>query len=420
LEDFKVDASVIEVKYAMDTFYFLVMGAFVMLMACGFSMLEAGLVRSKNTAEILTKNIVLYAVACTMYLLCGYAFMYPGEGVNLLWPGLPSILGGVDNTAADVIASEGDIYYSGLSDFFFQAVFVAAAMSVVSGAVAERMKLWSFLAFAVVMTGFIYPIEGYWKWGGGYLNEAGFLDFAGSGVVHMTGAVAALAGVILLGARKGKYASDGAVNPIPGANLPLATLGTFLLWFGWFGFNGGSELVMSNVAEANAVAMIFVNTNAAAAGGCIAALITARLLFGKADLTMVLNGALAGLVSITAEPLTPTPLLATIIGGIGGIIVVLSIVGLDKFKLDDPVGAISVHGTAGIWGLLAVCLSNSDATLYAQLLGIAMIFAWVFTTSFIVWSVIKAVAGIRVSEEEEMEGVDKSECGLDAYPEFTK
>lgn len=415
-----MDASVIEVKYAMDTFYFLVMGAFVMLMACGFSMLEAGLVRSKNTAEILTKNIVLYAVACTMYLLCGYAFMYPGEGVNLLWPGLPSILGGVDNTAADVIASEGDIYYSGLSDFFFQAVFVAAAMSVVSGAVAERMKLWSFLAFAVVMTGFIYPIEGYWKWGGGYLNEAGFLDFAGSGVVHMTGAVAALAGVILLGARKGKYASDGAVNPIPGANLPLATLGTFLLWFGWFGFNGGSELVMSNVAEANAVAMIFVNTNAAAAGGCIAALITARLLFGKADLTMVLNGALAGLVSITAEPLTPTPLLATIIGGIGGIIVVLSIVGLDKFKLDDPVGAISVHGTAGIWGLLAVCLSNSDATLYAQLLGIAMIFAWVFITSLIVWSVIKAVAGIRVSEEEEMEGVDKSECGLDAYPEFTK
>ena len=415
-----MDASVIEVKYAMDTFYFLVMGAFVMLMACGFSMLEAGLVRSKNTAEILTKNIVLYAVACTMYLLCGYAFMYPGEGVNLLWPGLPSILGGVDNTAADVIASEGDIYYSGLSDFFFQAVFVAAAMSVVSGAVAERMKLWSFLAFAVVMTGFIYPIEGYWKWGGGYLNEAGFLDFAGSGVVHMTGAVAALAGVILLGARKGKYASDGTVNPIPGANLPLATLGTFLLWFGWFGFNGGSELVMSNVAEANAVAMIFVNTNAAAAGGCIAALITARLLFGKADLTMVLNGALAGLVSITAEPLTPTPLLATIIGGIGGIIVVLSIVTLDKFKLDDPVGAISVHGTAGIWGLLAVCLSNSDATLYAQLLGIVMIFAWVFITSLIVWSVIKAVAGIRVSEEEEMEGVDKSECGLDAYPEFTK
>ena len=415
-----MDASVIEVKYAMDTFYFLVMGAFVMLMACGFSMLEAGLVRSKNTAEILTKNIVLYAVACTMYLLCGYAFMYPGEGVNLLWPGLPSILGGVDNTAADVIASEGDIYYSGLSDFFFQAVFVAAAMSVVSGAVAERMKLWSFLAFAVVMTGFIYPIEGYWKWGGGYLNEAGFLDFAGSGVVHMTGAVAALAGVMLLGARKGKYASDGTVNPIPGANLPLATLGTFLLWFGWFGFNGGSELVMSNVAEANAVAMIFVNTNAAAAGGCIAALITARLLFGKADLTMVLNGALAGLVSITAEPLTPTPLLANIIGGIGGVIVVLSIVGLDKFKLDDPVGAISVHGTAGIWGLLAVCLSNSDATLYAQLLGIAMIFAWVFITSFIVWSVIKALAGIRVSEEEEMEGVDKSECGLDAYPEFTK
>ena len=411
---------VIELKYALDTFYFLVMGAFVMLMACGFAMLEAGLVRGKNTAEILTKNIVLYSIACTMYLLCGYSLMYPGESVSALIPGLPSILGGSDNDAASVIASGGDIYYSGLSDFFFQAVFVAAAMSIVSGAVAERMKLWSFFAFAIVMTGFIYPIEGYWKWGGGFLDQKGFLDFAGSGVVHMAGAVAALAGVLLLGPRKGKYGPDGEINPIPGANLPLATLGTFLLWFGWFGFNGGSELVLSDVAESNAVALIFVNTNAAAAGGCILALIASQVLFGKADLTMALNGALAGLVSITAEPLTPTPLLATIIGGIGGIIVVLSISALDRAKIDDPVGAISVHGTAGIWGLLAVCLSNSDASLGSQILGIVMIFAWVFIASLIVWSILKATMGIRVSEDEELMGMDAKETGLQAYPEFNK
>ena len=411
---------VIELKYALDTFYFLVMGAFVMLMACGFAMLEAGLVRGKNTAEILTKNIVLYSIACTMYLLCGYSLMYPAESVSALIPGLPSILGGADNDAADVISSGGDIYYSGLSDFFFQAVFVAAAMSIVSGAVAERMKLWAFFAFAIVMTGFIYPIEGYWKWGGGFLDQKGFLDFAGSGVVHMAGAVVPLAGVLLLGPRKGKYGPDGEINPIPGANLPLATLGTFLLWFGWFGFNGGSELVLSDVAESNAVALIFVNTNAAAAGGCILALITSQVLFGKADLTMALNGALAGLVSITAEPLTPTPLLATIIGGIGGIIVVVSISMLDKAKIDDPVGAISVHGTAGIWGLLAVCLSNSDASIGSQILGIIMIFAWVFIASLIVWSILKATIGIRVSEEEEQMGMDAKETGLQAYPEFNK
>jgi ammonium transporter, Amt family len=415
-----MDASVIEVKYALDTFYFLVMGAFVMLMAAGFAMLEAGLVRSKNTAEILTKNIVLYAVACTMYLVCGYSLMYPAEASGLLWPGLPSILGGTDHGVEGVLASSGETYYSGLSDFFFQAVFVAAAMSVVSGAVAERMKLWAFLAFAVVMTGFIYPIEGYWKWGGGYLDSKGFLDFAGSGVVHMTGAVAALVGVLLLGARKGKYGADGRINPLPGANLPLATLGTFLLWFGWFGFNGGSELKLSDVGEANAVALVFVNTNAAAAGGCISALIIARLLFGKADLTMVLNGALAGLVAITAEPLTPTPLIATMIGAVGGLIVVISIITLDRLKIDDPVGAISVHGSAGIWGLLAVCFTNDDATLGAQLLGIGMIFGWVAITSGIVWYVLKVTVGIRVSEEEEAEGVDIGECGLEAYPEFVR
>ena len=411
---------VIELKYALDTFYFLVMGAFVMLMACGFAMLEAGLVRSKNTAEILTKNIVLYSIACTMYLLCGYSLMYPSEATSLLIPGLPSILGSGDNVAADVIASDGDVYYSGLSDFFFQAVFVAAAMSIVSGAVAERMKLWAFLAFAVVMTGFIYPIEGYWKWGGGFLDDKGFLDFAGSGVVHMAGATAALAGVLLLGARKGKYGPNGEINPIPGANLPLATLGTFLLWFGWFGFNGGSELVVSDVAEANAVALIFVNTNAAAAGGCIAALLMSQVMFGKADLTMALNGCLAGLVSITAEPLTPSPLLATFIGAIGGLVVVISITTLDKLKIDDPVGAISVHGVAGIWGLLAVCLSNTDASIGSQLLGITVIFGWVFITSLVVWSILKAVIGLRVSESDEVKGLDIIDCGMEAYPEFKK
>ena len=411
---------VLELSYALDTFYFLVMGAFVMWMAAGFAMLEAGLVRSKNTAEILTKNISLFAVACIMYMLMGYSIMYPGDAVNSWWPGFGDILGKADNAAADVIAGGEDApYYSGLSDFFFQVVFVATAMSIVSGAVAERMKLWSFLIFAVVMTGFIYPLQGYWKWGGGFLDAAGFNDFAGSGVVHLCGATAALAGVLLLGARKGKYGPNGEIHPIPGANLPLATLGTFILWLGWFGFNGGSELKVSNVEEANAVAMVFVNTNAAAAGGVVAALVAARVLFGKADLTMTLNGALAGLVAITAEPLAPSPGSATLIGALGGVLVVLSIVALDKFRIDDPVGAISVHGTVGIWGLLAVPLTNGDATFGAQLYGLVVIFAWTFIASFAVWFVLKMVMGIRVSAEEEYEGVDIGECGLEAYPEFT-
>jgi len=412
--------AITEVKYALDTFYFLVTGALVMWMAAGFTMLEAGLVRAKNTTEILTKNIGLYAIACIMYMLMGYGVMYPGDAaVNSWWPGLHGILGSDDNTAEAVLASNGDIYYSNLSDFFFQVVFVATAMSIVSGAVAERMKLWAFLVFAVFLTSFIYPMQGYWKWGGGFLDQLGFLDFAGSGVVHLTGGAAALAGVLLLGARKGKYGSNGEVNPIPGANMPLATLGTFILWLGWFGFNGGSELVISNVGEANAVALVFVNTNAAAAGGVVAALITARLMFGKADLTMALNGALAGLVAITAEPLTPTPLLATIIGAIGGILVVFSIVTMDKIKIDDPVGAISVHGVVGMWGLIAVTISNPDATLIAQLTGLVTILAWVFIASLIVWLIIKALMGIRVSEEEEYEGLDLTDCGLEAYPEFT-
>jgi Amt family ammonium transporter len=287
------------------------MGALVMWMAAGFTMLESGLVRAKNTAEILTKNVGLYAIACIMYMLCGYTIMYPGAYEGGWFQSLASIgsglLGGTDNSAADVVASGGDIYYSGLSDFFFQVVFVATAMSIVSGAVAERMKLWAFFVFAVILTGFIYPVQGFWKWGGGWLNELGFLDFAGSGVVHLCGAAAALAGVLLLGARKGKYGNKGEIFAIPGCNLPLATLGTLILWLGWFGFNGGSELKLSNVSEANSVALVFVNTNMAAAGGLIFALILARLWFGKADLTMALNGALAGLVAITAEPLTPTP-----------------------------------------------------------------------------------------------------------------
>jgi len=409
---------VVELSYALDTFYFLMSGALVMWMAAGFAMLEAGLVRAKNTTEILTKNVALFAIACVMYQLCGYNIMYPSDAVNSVWPGMSFLLG-EDHTAAEVLASKGETYYSAMADFFFQVVFVATAMSIVSGAVAERMKLWAFLAFSVVMTGFIYPIQGYWKWGAGFLDQLGFLDFAGSGVVHLCGATAALAGVILLGARKGKYGQNGEIRPIPGCNMPLATLGMFILWLGWFGFNGGSELKISDVGEANAVAMVFVNTNASAAAGVISALITAHLLFGKADLSMALNGALAGLVAITAEPLTPTPFLASIIGAIAGIIVVFSIISLDKMKLDDPVGAISVHGVVGIWGLLAVCLSNPDATLVAQLIGIVSIFGFVFVASFITWFIIKVVMGIRVSDEEEYQGVDYSECGMEAYPEFT-
>jgi len=419
----QLSGDILQTKYALDTFYFLVMGAFVMWMAAGFSMLEAGLVRSKNTAEILTKNIVLYSIACIMYMLVGYNIMYGDSagGFGFLPDALSFGLGADNDTAAVLAGGKDAPYYSKLSDFFFQVVFVATAMSIVSGAVAERMKLWAFLAFAVVFTSVIYPLQGMWKWGGGFLDAAGFLDFAGSGVVHMAGASAALAAVILLGARKGKYGKDGSVHAIPGANLPLATLGTFILWLGWFGFNGGSELHVSDVAEANATAMVFVNTNMAAAGGCIAGLLFARLWFGKADLTMALNGALAGLVSITAEPLTPSPELATLIGAIGGVIVVASIVMLDsKLKIDDPVGAISVHGVVGIWGLLAVCLSNPEAHLSTQLMGIGVIFAWVFSTSFITWMIIKSVFGIRVSEEEEYEGLDVGECGLEAYPEFTQ
>jgi len=411
---------ILEISYALDTFYFLMSGVLVMWMAAGFTMLEAGLVRAKNTAEILTKNVGLYSIACIMYMVVGYGIMY-GDGTGI-FPGF-GMLGTDDNAVADVVAGGDDApYYSNLADFFFQVVFVATAMSIVSGAVAERMKLWSFLAFAVVMTAVIYPVQGYWTWGGGFLGETfGYSDYAGSGIVHMAGAAAALAGVIVLGARKGKYGPKGEVHAIPGANLPLATLGTLILWMGWFGFNGGSELKVSDVESANNVALVFTNTNLAAAGGLVAALVLAKIWFGKADLTMALNGALGGLVSITADPLSPTPLLAIIIGIIGGLLVVGSIVVLDrKFRIDDPVGAISVHGTAGIWGVLAVLLSNGDATVSGQLIGLAVIFAWVFFASLLVWFILKKTVGIRVTEQEEYEGVDLHECGLEAYPEFTK
>ncbi|MEH6578147.1 MAG: ammonium transporter [Amphritea sp.] len=416
-----MENQIFELQYAMDTFYFLVCGALVMWMAAGFAMLEAGLVRSKNTTEILTKNVALFAISCIMYLICGYQLMYGG---GLFLAGIEDV--DVTQVLADSAEAgfDGDSVYSGASDFFFQVVFVATAMSIVSGAVAERMKLWAFLAFAVVMTGVIYPMEGAWTWNGEdvfgmyNLGDLGFSDFAGSGIVHMAGAAAALAGVLLLGARKGKYTKNG-INAIPGANLPMATLGTFILWMGWFGFNGGSVLKLGDISSAHSVAMVFLNTNAAAAGGAIAALITARLLFGKADLTMLLNGALAGLVAITAEPSTPTALQATLFGAIGGVLVVFSIITLDKLRIDDPVGAISVHGTCGLLGLLLVPVTNGDVSLSGQLIGALTIFGWVFVSSLVVWSILKAVMGIRVSEEEEYEGVDLAECGMEAYPEFT-
>lgn len=420
-----MENNIFELQYAVDTFYFLICGALVMWMAAGFAMLEAGLVRAKNTTEILTKNVALFGIACTMYLICGYEFMYDGgyflSDVTTVGQMDDAAIGQVLKDSAEA-GFGGDAVYSGASDFFFQVVFVATAMSIVSGAVAERMKLWAFLAFAVIMTGFIYPVEGSWTWNGApvpFIGELNYSDYAGSGIVHMAGAAAALAGVLLLGARKGKYGPNGEIRPIPGANLPLATLGTFILWMGWFGFNGGSTLKLGGIAAANEVANVFLNTNAAAAGGAIASLLTARILFGKADLTMLLNGALAGLVAITAEPADPTPLMATAIGSVGGIIVVFSILSLDKLRIDDPVGAISVHGVVGLFGVLVVPLSDGDATFLGQLGGAAVIFAWVFVASLVAWLIIKAVIGLRVSEEDEYEGVDLSECGQEAYPEFS-
>ncbi len=393
-----------ELSYALDTFYFLVSGVLVMWMAAGFTMLEAGMVRTKNAAEIVMKNFSLYSVACLMYLLVGYNFMYGDPGTFFL---------GADNT----VAGE-DSYYSTMSDFFFQVVFLVTAMSIVSGAVAERMKLWSFLAFAVVMTGVIYPIQGSWSWGGGFLSEMGFSDFAGSSIVHMCGATAALATVLLLGPRKGKYDSEGRPRALQGSNLILVGLGTWILWMGWFGFNGGSQLRLSTLSDANAVAAIFVNTNMAAVGGLLMAMLATKVLTKKTDLTIVLNGALAGLVAITADPLSPSAIGAVGIGAVGGALVYASILLLDRLQIDDPVGAISVHGTVGIWGVLAVPLTNADATLLVQATGIGTIFAWTFITSFGVVYVIKRTIGIRVSPKEENEGSDMEELGNVAYPEF--
>ncbi|MCH2456024.1 MAG: ammonium transporter [Idiomarina sp.] len=382
-----------QLPYVLDTFFLLISGAFVMWMAAGFSMLEAGLVRAKNTTEILTKNITLYALACLSYLFIGYAIMYP-------------------NAAPTAHAAD--------AGFFFQMVFVATAMSIVSGVVAERMKLNSFLLFCVALSAFIYPIQGAWSWGGGFLSELGFADFAGSSIVHLTGASAAFAAVLLLGPRLGKYSKSGAVMAIPGANMPLATLGTLVLWFGWFGFNGGSQLALSSTADANAIASAFVNTNISAAGGTVAAYLFTKVFFKKADLTMILNGALAGLVAITAQPVTPPSWLAAIVGFTAGILVVLSIIFLDKLHVDDPVGAISVHGVVGIFGTLVVPISDSGATLLNQLIGASVILAWGFLTSFVLWGLLKFTIGIRVTKEQEYAGLDKVDCGVEAYPEFIR
>ena len=410
--------------YILNSFLFLVTGFLVMWMAAGFTMLEAGLVRTKNVTMQLTKNIALFSIAAIMYYVIGYNLMYPlgswsigsDETGGYLGAFGVAVLEAVGITAADA----DDIGYATTgSDYFFQLMFCATTASIVSGALAERIKLWPFLIFIAILTGLIYPIQASWKWGGGFLDSQwGFLDFAGSTVVHSVGGWAALAGALLLGARTGKY-RDGMTIPMLGSNMPLATLGVFILWLGWFGFNGGSQLAMGSVGDIADVSRIFANTNAGAAGGAVAALIVTQLMYGKIDLTMVLNGALAGLVSITAEPLTPGLGMATIIGAIGGVIVVFGVPFLDKLKIDDVVGAIPVHLFAGIWGTLAVLLTNSDATFMGQLMPIIIVGVFVFGASFIVWSILKATVGIRVSQEAEIEGLDMAELGMEAYPEFT-
>lgn len=405
--------------FVFNTLLFLIGGFLVMWMAAGFAMLEAGLVRTKNVAMQCTKNIGLFSVASIMYYLVGYLLMYPGDGWSVPnWLGAVGLAGlepvGVTAEAADAVD-----YASTGSDFFFQLMFCATTASIVSGALAERIKLWPFLIFTALLTGFIYPIQASWKWGAGYLDQMGFLDFAGSTVVHSVGGWAALAGALVLGPRLGKY-KNGKINPIPGSNMPLATLGTFILWLGWFGFNGGSQLALGSISDAADVSRIFANTNAAAAGGAIAALVFTQLSYKKVDLTLVLNGALAGLVSITAEPLTPTLGEATLIGAAGGILVVYTIPLLDKFKIDDVVGAIPVHLICGIWGTIAVVLTNPDASIGVQLVSIAIVGGFVFAVSLLLWLLLKVTMGIRCSEEEEIAGLDSAEIGLDAYPEFNK
>ncbi len=402
-----------ETAFVFNTFSFLFSGALVMFMAAGFAMLESGLVRSKNTATICLKNIVLFAIAGITYYAVGYNLMYMGVDGGYIGTFLPW-------AADDAAAVGGDFSggYSATSDWFFQMVFVATAASIVSGAVAERIKLWPFLIFVAGLTAFIYPITGSWQWGAGWLSEMGFVDFAGSTLVHSVGGWAALTGVIILGARRGKYGPDGRIHPIPGANLPLATLGTFILWLGWFGFNGGSQLALGSAADAIAIANIYGNTSMAAAGGVVAAAIMTQLLYKKVDLSLALNGAIAGLVSITAGPDTPTIGSAILIGGIGGIIVVVAVPLLDKLKIDDVVGAIPAHLLAGIWGTMAVPLTNADASFATQLTGVVAIGAFTLVTSAILWAVLKFTVGIRVGAEEEEVGLDRVELGLEAYPEF--
>ena len=404
-------------EFALNTFYLVLSGAFVMWMAAGFTMLEAGLVRSKNVSEIVTKNLGLYSIACVMYLACGFYLMYPGDDViNAYLPGMGTTWG----ISLSGLTANYDLGYSDAADFFFQVVFVATAMSIVSGAVAERMRLIPFFIFAVVMTGFIYPVQGYWKWGGGWLDAIGYTDFAGSGVVHLCGASAALAAVLILGARSGKYGADGSVTVMRGSNIPIAALGAFILWLGWFGFNGGSQLAVHTVDNANAVAQVFLNTNAAAAGGVLGAIIMSKILTGKMDVTMGINGAIAGLVAITAAPDTPSGGLATIIGAIGGVIVYFSVVFFDSvLKVDDPVGAISAHGTVGVWGIMATPLSGAGA-FGTQAIGAVSIFLWTFITAGATLLVIKATMGLRPTLEDEMEGMDASEVGVSAYPEFSE
>ena len=407
--------------FILNSLLFLIGGFLVMFMACGFCMLEAGLVRAKNTTTQLTKNIALFSIAAIGYYLVGYNLMYPlGDwAIEGYFSGLFPALAVMEPVGVAADAVDDLSYAATASDYFFQLMFCAATASIVSGTVAERIKLWPFLIFTFILTALIYPLQASWKWGGGFLDGLGFLDFAGSTVVHSVGGWAALAGALVLGPRLGKYV-EGRVIPMPGANLPLATLGTFILWLGWFGFNGGSQLAMGTIGDVADVSRIFANTNAAAAGGAMAALVLTQILYKKIDLTMVLNGALAGLVSITAEPLTPTLGVATLIGGVGGVIVVFAVPLLDKLKIDDVVGAIPVHLIAGIWGTLAVVITNAEASIGAQITGIVVVGLFTFIVSFIGWTILNLMMGIRVSEEQEMAGLDNSELGMDSYPEFTR
>jgi len=407
-----------EIKFALDTFYAVMAGALVMWMAAGFTMLEAGLVQKKDVSEIVTKNLGLYSIACIMYLVCGFMLMYPG---GALWDGvIPSIgtsLGLSTGLPNEEIGMPYSMEYSQQADFFFQVVFVATAMSIVSGAVAGRMKLIPFFLFAIILTGFIYPIQGYWNWGEGFLNQMGYSDYAGSGTVHLCGAAAALAVVCVLGPRKGKYGYDGSVNPMPGSNIPMAALGVWILWLGWFGFNGGSELAVASEGSAIAVSQVFLNTNMAAAGGVVAALVMSLILTGKMDVTMAMNGAIAGLVAITADPLSPSAGLAVLVGAIGGIIVYSSILYLEKSGIDDPVGAISAHGVVGIFGVLAVSFTGG-ASVTTQLIGILSIGGFTFIMSYLATLAINSFMPIRATDEEQDLGLDVSEIGVEAYPEF--